>query len=47
MHELIDTLWNVNTGGRNQRVAGEEELIDTLWNVNSVFPRISPTTNPN
>ena len=22
------------TGGRNQRVAGEEELIDTLWNVN-------------
>ena len=32
--ELIDTLWNVNCGGRKALTALLPELIDTLWNVN-------------
>ena len=32
--ELIDTLWNVNTGVQHTRWLPASELIDTLWNVN-------------
>ena len=34
--ELIDTLWNVNTGGWGGTGRCDPELIDTLWNVNAV-----------
>ena len=34
--ELIDTLWNVNEEGHNDRSLAEKELIDTLWNVNVI-----------
>ena len=33
--ELIDTLWNVNTGVQHTRWLSASELIDTLWNVNT------------
>ena len=32
--ELIDTLWNVNTTGKEKQSNQVSELIDTLWNVN-------------
>ena len=32
--ELIDTLWNVNTGISGTPSRFCPELIDTLWNVN-------------
>ena len=36
LYELIETLWNVNSGkGMNGNVF-DEELIETLWNVNEV-----------
>ena len=35
LYELIETLWNVNSGkGMNGNVF-DEELIETLWNVNA------------
>ena len=34
VHELIDTLWNVNTLHRRRILRYCLELIDTLWNVN-------------
>ena len=34
IHELIDTLWNVNPSYSCLTIAGNVELIDTLWNVN-------------
>ena len=34
MHELIDTLWNVNSENQLNAVNTLTELIDTLWNVN-------------
>ena len=33
-HELIDTLWNVNTDIMYKKEDVHTELIDTLWNVN-------------
>ena len=35
--ELIDTLWNVNSGGSAGQFLKWSELIDTLWNVNVVL----------
>ena len=34
LHELIDTLWNVNSKNTESRLPKSLELIDTLWNVN-------------
>ena len=34
-HELIDTLWNVNTISSAVSPKYALELIDTLWNVNT------------
>ena len=34
-HELIDTLWNVNSRHQESSFPMVWELIDTLWNVNS------------
>ena len=34
--ELIDTLWNVNSGKARCHTPRIAELIDTLWNVNVI-----------
>ena len=36
IQELIDTLWNVNTGTMRSESRRTVELIDTLWNVNYI-----------
>ena len=45
--ELIDTLWNVNTGGSVFLIKTDKELIDTLWNVNDCngFPYCDTSVN--
>ena len=34
MHELIETLWNVNIMIHSGYTIAQLELIETLWNVN-------------
>ena len=34
LHELIETLWNVNEIKVKARLTDDKELIETLWNVN-------------
>ena len=42
--ELIDTLWNVNTGETGEHSGDVQELIDTLWNVNELNKKIEELT---
>ena len=40
VHELIDTLWNVNDSIASANPLTSLELIDTLWNVNFVVGHV-------
>ena len=40
-NELIETLWNVNSSGRQNFIDKIKELIETLWNVNGILLSLS------